>query len=143
VVTAAASTVTPQAIPDKATVQPTQPPAAEEAGGGIDYAALRNQISMEQVLAHLGCLTRLKGSGVQRRGPCPIHAPADTRLRCFSVNLEKKVFHCFHPPCDAHGNVLDLWAAVRRLPLYEAARDLAATLQVPLVFLSGTGKRNP
>jgi DNA primase len=58
------------------------------------------------------------------------------------VNLEKKVFHCFHPPCGAHGNVLDLWAAVRRLPLYEAARDLAATFQVPLVFLSGTGKRN-
>jgi hypothetical protein len=27
----------------------------------------------------------------------------------------------------AHGNVLDLWAAVHRLPLYEAAMHLAET----------------
>ena len=143
VVTAAASTGTPQAPPDKATVEVPPPPAIEPPAGGIDYAALRKQISMEQVLAQLGCLTRLKGTGVQRRGPCPIHAATDTRLRCFSVNLERKVFQCFHPPCGAHGNVLDLWAAVRGLPLYEAACDLAATFHVPLVFLSGTGKRNP
>jgi transposase len=143
VVTAAAATVTGQATPDKATAVPAPSPAVTPETGGIDYAALRNQISMEQVLAQLGCLTRLKGSGVQRRGPCPIHAASDTRHRCFSVNLEKKVFHCFHPACGAQGNVLDLWAAVRRLPLYAAARDLAETFQVPLVFLSGTGKRNP
>jgi transposase len=143
VVTAAASTITPPPTPHKASVEPTPLPAPEPAAGGIDYAALRSQISMEQVLAQLGCLTRLKGSGVQRRGPCPIHAAADARQRSFSVNLQKKVFHCFHPPCGAHGNVLDLWAAVHRLPLYEAARHLADTLQVPLVFLSGTGKRNP
>jgi DNA primase len=143
VVTAANSTVTPQTTLDKTTVESPPLPAVESATGGIDYAALRKQINMEQVLAHRGCLTRLKGTGLQRRGPCPIHAATDTRLRCFSVNLERKVFHCFHAPCGAHGNVLDLWAAVRRLTLYEAARDLAATFQVPLVFLSGTGKRNP
>jgi len=142
VVTAAAAKVTGQAAPDKAAV-PAPSPAVTPETGGIDYAALRDQISMEQVLAQLGCLTRLKGSGAQRRGPCPIHGTTDTRHRCFSVNLGKKVFHCFHPGCGAHGNVLDLWAAARHLPLYEAARDLAATFQVPLVFLSGTGKRNP
>jgi hypothetical protein len=108
VVTAADSTVSPQPTPHKPIVEPTPPAPVEQTSGGIDYAALRNQISMEQVLTQLGCLTRLKGAGVQRRGPCPIHAPTDTRLRCFSVNLEKKVFHCFHPPCGAHGNVLDL-----------------------------------
>jgi transposase len=144
VVTAADSTLTPQPGPHKVTTEQTSPPASESETGGIDYAALRNQISMEQVLAQLGYLTRLKGAGVQRRGPCPIHADTDRRRRSFSVNLEKKIFQCFHPPCGAHGNVLDLWAAVHRLPLYEAARHLAETFQVPLVFLNnGTGKRNP
>ena len=143
VVTTAASTGTPPATPRKPSVEPAVPGASAPAGGRIDYAALRQQISMEQVLAHLGCLTRLKGAGAQRRGPCPIHAGPDARHRSFSVNLEKKAFHCFHPPCGAHGNVLDLWAAVHRLPLYEAARHLAETFHVPLVFLDGTGKRNP
>ena len=31
----------------------------------------------------------------------------------------------------AQGNVLDLWAAVHRLPLYEAALHLAETFNVP------------
>jgi transposase len=114
--------------------------AAAAACGSIDYAALRSQVDMEQVLAHLGCLARLKGSGPQRRGPCPIHAAQDARNRSFSVHLGKKVFQCFHPPCAAHGNVLDLWAAIHGLPLYEAAQHLAQTLLLPLP--RPTEKRN-
>jgi len=75
VVTAATSTITPPPPADKAVSGPPPLATPVSAAGGIDYAALRSQISMEQVLAQLGCLTRLKGSGVQRRGPCPIHAP--------------------------------------------------------------------
>jgi transposase len=143
VVTAADSTVTPHETPSKAASAPTPPTPLEQPAGGIDYAALRNQVSMEQVLAHLGCLTRLKGSGSQRRGPCPIHAAKDARHRSFSVNLAKKVFQCFHPPCGAHGNVLDLWAAVHSLPLHEAARHLAETFHLQVTAPNGTGKRNP
>ena len=143
VVTAVTSTITPPPPADKAVSGPPPLATPVSAAGGIDYAALRSQISMEQVLAQLGCLTRLKGSGVQRRGPCPIHAPKDPANRSFSVNLDKKVFQCFHPPCGAHGNVLDLWAAVQRLPLYEAAQHLAATLHVSLTAPNGTEKRNP
>ena len=80
---------------------------------------------------------------MQRRGPCPLHNSEDPRKRSFSVNLDKKVFHCFHPPCGAHGNVLDLWAAVQRLPLYEAAQHLAQTFHLQLTSPSGTAKRNP
>jgi len=48
----------------------------------------------------------------------------------FSVNLGKNIFQCFHAACGAQGNVLDLWAAVHHLPLYEAAVQLAETFQL-------------
>jgi transposase len=98
----------------------------------IDYATLRRQVTMQQVLDHLGCLPQLKGSGNQRRGPCPIHAPAGDRERTFSASLDKHVFRCFHAECSAQGNALDLWAAVHRLPLYDAALHLAKTFHLEL-----------
>lgn len=113
VVTAAPDTVSAAAAPVKT------PP--------LDFAELRRQVSMEQVLNHVGILGELRGSGAQRRGRCPIHAPAGDRRRTFSVNLKKSVFQCFDPNCNAHGNVLDFWAAWSRLPLVEAAHQLAAT----------------
>jgi DNA primase len=96
----------------------------------LDYAAIRQQITMTQVLDHLGCLKSLKGRRPQLRGPCPIHGQADDARRSFSVHLDKQVFRCFHKECDIQGNVLDLWAAVRRLPLYEATVDLAQTFNL-------------
>jgi transposase len=151
VVIAVSSNVPPADPADKSALYRSLAPAPQTSTGSIDYAALRGQVSMEQVLAHLGCLSQLRGAGAQRRGPCPIHAPKDLRNRSFSVHLDKKVFQCFHPPCAAHGNVLDLWAAVHRLPLYEAARHLCATFHLQTSAaaeqeeepVSGTRKRNP
>lgn len=93
----------------------------------LDIAALRRQVSMEQVLRHLGYLDALRGFGPQRRGPCPLHDPPGERHRSFSVHLGKGVFRCFHPPCRAQGNTLDLWAAYHRLPIGQAAESLANT----------------
>jgi len=98
----------------------------------IDYAALRRQVTLQQVLEHLGYLSRLTGSGTQRRGPCPIHAQADNRERTFSVALDKHVSRCFHAECRVQGNVLDFWAAIHRLPLYDAALNLAQTFSLEL-----------
>ena len=86
---------------------------------------------MEQVLAHLGLFDRLRGRGRQRRGLCPIHAEQPIPQPTFSVHLGKNIFQCFHAKCGAHGNVLDLWAAVHHLPLYEAALHLAETFHLP------------
>jgi transposase len=122
VVTTATSTVEP--IPSA--VNPA-PPSIRVARPRVDYAFLREQISMEQVLAHLGLLARLRGRGQQRRGPCPLHSHAGAAERTFSVNLTKNIFRCFHAECGVQGNVLDLWGAVHRLPLYEAALHLAET----------------
>jgi transposase len=100
----------------------------------IDYAALRRQVTMEQVLSRLGWLPHLKTRGRQLRGPCPIHGQPSDGHRSFSVECDKNVFRCFDADCSAKGNVLDLWAAIHKLPLYEAAVHLAQTfgLDLPL-----------
>jgi transposase len=97
----------------------------------VDFSYLREHITMQEVLAHLGLLAGLRGRGQQRRGPCPVHGQPTGPERTFSVHLGKDVFRCFHADCALKGNVLDLWAAVHRLPLYEAAMHLAETFQLP------------
>jgi len=92
---------------------------------------VREHVTMEQVLQHLGYFASLRGRGRQRRGPCPVHSQPTAPERTFSVHLGKNAFQCFHAECAVKGNVLDLWAAIHRLPLYEAALDLAETFQVP------------
>jgi transposase len=97
----------------------------------VDFKFLRERVTMEQALRHLGLLAGLRGSGPQRRGPCPLHSHPGATERTFSVHLGKGAFRCFHAECGAEGNVLDLWAAIHRLPLYEAALHLAETLGLP------------
>jgi transposase len=122
-VTPTPSNVAPPSHPSN--LQPSPPPVRR-----IDFAQLREQVSMEQVLRELQVWERLKGHGAQRRGPCPIHEPSNTAGRSFSVNLQKKAFQCFDVSCGAKGNVLDLWAQSRHLTLSEAARDLAEHLGI-------------
>ena len=59
------------------------------------------------------------------------------------MNLQRNLFQCFSPTCQAHGNVLDLWAAIHNLDLYEAAKHLAATFGIDLYQKTRTEKRNP
>jgi transposase len=110
-------------------VKPALPPpaAAAVARPRVDFAFLRQQVSLEQVLAHLGLLSSLRGGGPQRRGPCPVHSHPGDRERTFSVHLGKNTFRCFQAECGVQGNALDLWAAIHRLPLYDAALHLAET----------------
>src|SRR5687768_6838481 len=102
-------------------------PEVKDPRGSIDYAFLREQITLEQVLKHLGYLDRFRGRSAQRYGPCPFHAAKGEGSRSFSVNLKKHVFRCCDPNCQVQGNALDLWALAHRMPLYQAALHLADT----------------
>jgi len=104
--------------------QPARPPVATSSGK-IDFRHLRRQVTMERVLDEIGYLASMTGSGPQRRGPCPLHDDPQHRHPSFSVHLDKGVFRCFYPECQAQGNVLDLWARHTGLPLRQAAADLA------------------
>jgi transposase len=98
----------------------------------IDFSYVREHVSIKQILDHLGCFVNLRGRDQQFRGPCPVHSQSTSSERTFSVHLGKNVFRCFHADCGLKGNALDLWAAVHRLPLYEAALHLAETFQLAL-----------
>jgi transposase len=126
VVTTASSSVesAPQTVNASASPRvpaPQRPP--------IDFAYLRQQITLEQVLRHLGLFDDLRGRAPQLRGRCPFHE-GDRRQRTLSIHLGKNAYHCFQADCQAQGNALDFWAAYHRLPLYEAALHLADTFHV-------------
>jgi transposase len=126
-VTTAGSTVDPGPAGVKPTPRPTTSRRPQ-----VDYEYLRSQVTIRQVLEHMGRLAGLRGGGQQRRGPCPVHGQGATAEQSFSVHLGKNIFQCFHAGCGLKGNVLDLWAAVHRLPLYEAAISLAETFGLAL-----------
>jgi hypothetical protein len=149
-VTAASSSVIESDSAGKKQVSQT----GADTGRWVDFADVRRQVSnvrrqvsTEQVLKHLGLFDQLHRSGGSRsqyRGTCPIHVGDGKPRRTFSVNLDKQAFRCFSPECAAHGNVLDLWAAVRQLTLREAALDLMDTFHLTsTVGPEQTEKRNP
>jgi transposase len=107
-----------------ATGNASEPPAA--AGGWLDFAHIKKQLSMARVLDHLGLTPRLKGPGPEKRCACPIHR-GDGRGRTFSVNLAAGLFQCFDTRCQAKGDAIDLWAALYRLSPRDAALDLVRT----------------
>jgi hypothetical protein len=98
----------------------------------IDFAAIRAAVTIAAVLQLLGFQSQ-STRGAQQRGPCPLHGSTSGTSRCFSVNLDDHLFHCFK--CGASGNALDLWAKAKRLSLYDAAIDLCAAshIEVPLL----------
>jgi len=94
---------------------------------GIDYQQVRSVIRLADVL-ELVRFEAVETSGDQVRGPCPIHGSSSHTSRSLSANLRKNTFQCFK--CGASGNQLDLWVAITKLPLHEAARDLCQNLGI-------------
>ena len=95
----------------------------------LDFTFVRSQISIQQMLEHLGLLDTLRPSNRELRGPCPIHSKeTDRRRRHFAVNPEKNVFQCFS--CNAKGNHLDFWAKLHDLTTYEATLNLVETFKL-------------
>jgi DNA primase len=92
---------------------------------GVNFNALRDEITMEQVLKQLDFQPTSRQGG-QLHGPCPVHRSTSARSRTFSVNLDTGRYYCHK--CNSHGNQLELWAAVHRLSLYEAALHFCRAL---------------
>ena len=113
----------------------------EGVGGFVDFAHLKRQLPLARVLDQLGLTPKLKGSGPQRRGACPIHR-GDARGRTFSVHLDHNVFNCHDARCQKQGDVIDLWASVKGMSLRAAALDLVETFNLEPAPAGGTEKRN-
>lgn len=122
--------VPPAAPATPAPAQAAPPSATSSRSFPVDFAELRQQITIEQVLREMGWWDCLTGQGAQRRGPCPIHGSSHADSRSFSVHVHNNLFHCFAANCGAHGNALDLWAQKQGIPILDAARDLAKRLHL-------------
>ena len=82
----------------------------------VDFRAVKGAVSLEAVLRHYQ-VPGLRRHRNQLEGCCPIHR--GQRDDSFRASLSKNVFHCF--ACQAHGNVLDLVAAMEKCSIREAA----------------------
>ena len=87
---------------------------------GIDFGRVRTENTMEQVLSRLG-FQPWDRSGPQRYGSCPLRESRSGRRRSFLVNVAIGRYYGYR--CRSQGNQLELWAAARKLPLYQAAMD--------------------
>ena len=97
---------------------------------GIDYAALRVHVTMEEVLEQIHFRPRSRvGSHV--RGRCPFDCGDSPRD--FVANLAVRRYRCFG--CQRHGNQLELWAAIQAQPFHKAALNLCQRLNIdpPLI----------
>ena len=100
----------------------------------INYRQLREAVRIEELLRWMSWEAASQ-VGDQLRGPCPLcnatsvdtpSPPASSDSRSFSVNTRRNIYRCFR--CHSGGNVLDLWSAYRKLPLYAAAQELQGRL---------------
>jgi DNA primase len=107
---------------------------------GIDFALLRQQVSLAQVLDLVG-FTAVTRRGAQVRGACPLHDSSSRRSRSFAAHLERNCWHCFR--CGVGGNALDLYLAATQLPVHEGALELCRRLHVLVPLLPRPGSRSP
>lgn len=92
---------------------------------GIDFNALRDTITMEEVLSQIG-FQSVSRTGDQLHGPCLVHGSSSPESKTFSVNVRMGRYYCHK--CQSKGNQLELWAAVHKLAIYDAAVDLCRAL---------------
>jgi DNA primase len=105
---------------------------------GIDFRALRDQVPLARLLELLDFVP-VSRRGAEVRGRCPVHGSRTRRSRSFAAHLQWQCWHCFR--CGAGGNALDLWVAVTKLPLYEAALDLCRRLALDVPWLPPSRRR--
>jgi len=98
----------------------------------IDLAKVRSLVSMEQVLTLLN-FAPTRRNGPWLRGPCPVHRSCRGQSRDFWVDLATHRYRCFK--CHSAGRQLDLWAAVHRLSVHAAAKDLCQRLGISVPWL--------
>src|SRR5438067_3318596 len=94
----------------------------------VDFKAVKDAVDMQMILDHYS-IDSLTKTGDELRGPCPIHK-GSKRSRNFTVNMRKNAFKCFSKGCDAHGNVLDLVAALEDCSVRDAALKLQERFKI-------------
>ncbi len=100
---------------------------------GVDFNVVRQEVSMRDVLGLLQFQpSRVRGDAL--RGPCPVHGSKSARSESFSVNLALGRYQCFG--CGSRGNAMELWSAVRRIKIKDAAVELCEALGIEVPWIT-------
>jgi hypothetical protein len=84
----------------------------------VDFRAVRDAVTMEDVLSHYGLLDKMKRSGDSLSGCCPIHKGSNPTQ--FRVSVTKNLWNCFSE-CKHGGNVVDFISRMEDVSAYGAA----------------------
>lgn len=90
-------------------------------GGSDVLTRIKAAFSVADVMTKAG--VKLSGSERWRRGRCPFHGDNNPSLW---VDTERGLWGC--RACDAHGDVVNLWAMVHGVGIQEAIKAMAAAL---------------
>lgn len=90
--------------------------------GYVDFAALKQRVSIAQVIEMLNLAGTLSAEGDRLVGCCPIHRGSDASE--FVVTPAKGLWLC-HGRCNAGGDMIELVARVRSVSVVHAARNIA------------------
>ncbi len=102
----------------------------------VDFRAIRERLTMEQVLEHYGVLHTFKRTGNRLSGPCPIHHGSNPSQ--FRVDTEKQLWNCFSE-CKHGGNTLDFIAKKEDVSIHEAALKACQWFKIPLAEVINGG----
>ena len=84
----------------------------------VDFRAVKQAVSMVQVLDHYKLTDRFQHKGDSLSGPCPLHDGQNPSQ--FRVSVSKNCWNCFGE-CKRGGNILDFVSLKERVSIREAA----------------------
>ncbi len=102
----------------------------------VNFRAIRERITMEQVQEHYGVLHTLSRKGSRLSGPCPIHH--GTNPTQFRVETDRNIWNCFSE-CKHGGNVLDFIAKKEDCSVYDAALKACEWFKIPVAEVTAAG----
>jgi DNA primase len=102
----------------------------------VDFRAIREQITMEQILEHYGVLHTFKRAGNRLTGPCPIHN--GTNASQFRVDTERNLWNCFSE-CKHGGNTLDFIAKKEDCNIHDAALKACEWFNIAIADVKSGG----
>ena len=89
----------------------------------VNFAAIRQKVSLEDVITRYYKIEGLKKDGTKLIGACPVHGGDSPRS--FHAELDRSIWHCF-TKCQRGGNQLDFVALKENITIRDAALRLQA-----------------
>ena len=103
----------------------------------IGFDALKQSVSMVQVLDHYGLLDRLHRSGDNLSGACPIHAGHNKSQ--FRVSISRNCWICFGD-CHVGGSIVDFVSRKEGVGIRDAALLIQDWFNVPSHGIGNNGR---